>query len=154
MVDNWFAAHRSQVHYSHEALDKIREFVRNGGTLIAEGDSILENGEVNLKDVFGIENVGASPYSTGYFKPHKEVMGECLDTLLQLRESKTFKIVAQDAMVLADLHLPLNEYSPDRYFRSKHDPPNTEPSGYAFATVNSFGKGKAIYIAANIFRLY
>ncbi|MFH0795954.1 MAG: alpha-L-fucosidase [Candidatus Omnitrophota bacterium] len=139
--------------YSEKALKRLRDFVRGGGILVAEGDALLADGKFAMADVFGIEYRKPSVYSHGYYKLRPQIRNDSQSMPLNVR-AKTFEIKAKQAGVLADLHFPVAEYDPERAFRSEYAPPVEEPAGYPFITVNVYGKGTAVYIAGNIFRLY
>ena len=134
--------------------DQLREYVANGGTLIAVGNSIFENGDCPLADVFGLRYIEPLSFSMAHFRPMEGVIGDTLDIPLQVK-GQCYKVVAEDAAVLAELWYPAGETQPPvKGFRHPCPPPAGTASPYPFATVNSFGKGKAIYVAAGIFEIY
>ncbi len=140
--------------YAPELWEKLRSWVESGGTLIACGGATLFRGCFQLAEVFGIEYIEPSVFSVSHFKPCDMVRGETDDLVLQCRGT-TQKIVPAGAEVVADYYFPQGESTDTRAFRNHlAAPPADQPSPYPFATVNTFGKGKAVYIAGSIFEAY
>jgi hypothetical protein len=140
--------------YDEKVFPILEAWVKKGGTLIACGASLIKDGQFKLKDVFGLEYVEPSVFSVSHFKPRPEVRGECYDLVLQCRTSAQ-KIIPKGAQVLADYIYPQGESIPERAFRNQAAaPPSDVVSPYPFATVNAYGKGKALYIAGSVFRAY
>ncbi|MCX7014102.1 MAG: alpha-L-fucosidase [Candidatus Sumerlaeota bacterium] len=145
--------------YPKDVIDRLREYVRQGGTLVAVGSSLIKGGAFALEDVFGIRFI--EPFSMPrpatpvmHFVPAAAVRGETADIALQLR-GQTFKVVLDGAEELAAIHLPQAWFQPpQRAFRSPYSPASRERSPFPFATVHTFGKGKAVYVAASIFETY
>jgi hypothetical protein len=140
-------------YYPPEVFDALELFVANGGILIAEGESLYAEGNQKMKDVFGIEIKGESPFSIGYFKPEGRIEDAFTDLMLQVR-TNTYDVKPSAAETLADLYYPVSETAPGRKFRSDFGFPRNDASGYSFATVNKYKQGKAVYLGTNIFRLY
>ena len=64
-------------------------------------------------------------------------------------------MVLDGADELAALHYPMAESQPPaKAFRDRNGPASYTRSRYPFATVNDYGKGKAVYIAGSIFDIY
>ncbi len=134
--------------------DRLRDYVRNGGTLLAAGNSIFIDGKCPLADVFGIRYVEPLSFSVAHFAPHPEVRGETDVIPLQVR-GDVFKVLCETAQPLADLFFPVGESQPPvKGFRHDYPPATEMPSPFPFATINPFGNGKAVYIAASIFEIY
>ncbi len=140
--------------YDDTVFTALDEWVRNGGTLIACGASLVKNGRFLLEEVFGLEYLEPSVFSVSHFKPHPCVQGETDDLVLQCRTSAQ-KVIPTTAESIADYIYPQGESIPDRAFRNQlAAPPSDEASHYPFATRNSCGSGSAIYIAGSIFSAY
>jgi hypothetical protein len=150
---------------THEQADLFREFVRGGGVLYASGPSSLQivgqpAPSFLLEDVLGVRYVGQLGTSMTYLAPGDAEMAK----LIWPQEHASFpgsmvKAESQgDAKVLATVTLPF--VSPDEgYAIGAHfaqiwsNPPATVASNDPAIVVNSFGKGKAIWVAAPIEKL-
>ncbi len=140
--------------YSEEVFKALELWVSDGGTLLACGRSTIMKGHFHLKNVFGIEYLEPSVFSVSHFKPHIEVRGDTDDLILQCRAA-TQKVYAESANVLADYYYPQTESISERAFRNRSAaPPAGTPSPYSFVTENSYGKGRAVYIAGSVFEAY
>ena len=140
--------------YQPGMFDRLRSYVRQGGILVAVGNSLLENGRCQLEDVFGIRFVEPLSFTEAHFVPAPEVKGATPDIPLQLR-GQGFKAALDGAKELAALHYPMAQNQPPvKAFRSACPPASYKRSPFPFATVNEFGKGKAVYIAGSIFEIY
>ncbi len=140
--------------YAPDQIDALRDWVKAGGTLIAAGTSVIRDGEFLLPDVFGLDYIEPSVFSVSHFKPHDAVRGDTYDLVLQCR-ALTQKVIADGAEILADYYEPQGESTNLRAFRHNTcAPPADDVSPYPFATVNTFGKGRAVYICGSIFQAY
>ncbi|MCF7837231.1 MAG: alpha-L-fucosidase [Candidatus Marinimicrobia bacterium] len=140
--------------YAPEVFDKLRQWVNDGGTLVAVGDALLCDQRFQLDDVFGLEYIEPSVYSVCHFKPRPEMNAQVDDLQLQCRGASV-KVLPTTARVLADAYYPEHECTATFSFRNGDcPPPAATPSGYPFATVNECGQGKAVYIAGSIFKIY
>jgi len=134
--------------------DRLREYVKNGGILLAVGNSILQNGRCELEDVFGIRYVEPLSFSVAHFTPSPEVRGEAADLPLQVR-GPVYKMLRKSAQEFAALWFPMGETQPPvKGFRHPCPPAAPARSPFPFATINHFGQGQAIYVAASIFDIY
>ncbi|MGA9062581.1 MAG: alpha-amylase family protein [Terracidiphilus sp.] len=143
-----------------QQADKFREFVRNGGVLYASGPSSLRIVDEKaprflLEDVLGVRYIGRLGTSVSYLFPtDPELKG-----LIWPQENMGFlgsMVKAQSllgAEVLATVTLPL--VAPDvGYSIGQHfgqiwsNPPAASPGNDPGVVVNSFGKGKTIWVAA------
>jgi hypothetical protein len=133
---------------------RLRKYVENGGILLAVGNSILQNGRCELEDVFGIRYLEPLSFSVAHFTPSPEVRGETADLPLQVR-GPVYKVLRTSAHELAALWFPMGETQPPvKGFRHPCPPAAPTRSPYPFTTVNRFGDGQAIYVAASIFDIY
>ncbi|MCI0514513.1 alpha-L-fucosidase [candidate division KSB1 bacterium] len=134
--------------------ERLREYVAAGGILVAVGNSILENGTCPLADVFGIRYLEPLTFSVAHFLPQLMVQGATAAIPLQVR-GQVFKVLCQGAFELAELWLPVGETQPPvKGFRHPCPPAAAQRSPFPFATLHTFGKGQAVYIAASIFDIY
>ena len=135
---------------SPEDCARVREFVRNGGTLIATGETSLydfygrSSENFQLADVFGADFAGKYSPSVTYF-------GE--ERILSWGEVPLSKAAA-DAQVRAVLTFPdFPVHDPDHYASIHSDPPGQQATEYSALTVHSFGRGKCVYLAPTVFCL-
>ena len=140
--------------YSPETVRALRDYVEQGGTLVAVGNSLVGENGFALEDVFGIEFLEPLAFSNCHFRPNREVGGETDDIPLQVR-GPAYKVSLTDARELASLYYPMAERQGGiKEFRSPYSPASRDRSPFPFATVNQFGDGKAVYVAASIFDIY
>lgn len=135
-------------------FDKLRDWVKDGGNLIAVGDSLVVDNQFMLADVLGLEYIEPSVYSICHFKPRPEMNAPVDDLQLQCR-GPSVKVLPNAAEVLADCYYPEHECTDTFSFRNGAcPPPSKTPSGHPFATINDYGQGRAVYIASSIFSIY
>ena len=140
--------------YQEGMYDRLRDYVHDGGTLVAVGGSLLRGGEFHLQDVFGIQYLEPLSFSLAHFVPAPEVRGGTPDIPLQAR-GRVHKVRCAGAVELAALYYPQSDWQPPvRAFRSPYSPAADERSPFSFAAVNDYGKGRAVYVAASIFEIY
>jgi hypothetical protein len=136
--------------------DRIREFVRDGGTLVATGDSSLydERGERRadfaLADVFGVSATGLrSPSHHAVFDP---ATGATVSHYLSAtKTSRSAGLVkATTAEILARVAVPVfAPEDPDRW-ASIHCNPCTEITDHPAVTLNRFGDGQCLYVHSHV----
>ncbi len=140
--------------YPEDVHEKLRDWVENGGTLIAVGSSMIKDGKFISEDIFGLEYLEPSVFSISHFMPREDYRGEAYDLVLQCR-TQAQKVINKGAQVVADYIYPQGESIPERGFRHETAaPPADDVSPYPFSTVNDYGRGKAVYIAGSIFKAY
>ncbi len=126
---------------------RLRQFVADGGTLIATGTTSLydENGNTSgnfaLADVFGIDFTGKYSDKITYTGSEKV-----------LAEGNVPLVAAHpDTQVRAHLTFPdFPAFDPVHYASIHSNPPSTTASDYPAVTLHCFGKGRALWMAANI----
>ena len=133
--------------------DKIRQFVKNGGSILATGETAVrtsdnkEIGNSALEDVFGIQYLGSSGTSNCYLRMRDEdkELGipamdiQCVGAYAQIKTTT--------AETLLDLVPPYEG------IRNGTPPPalNIEGPG---VTLNTYGEGKALYCAPRLFEAF
>ena len=141
--------------YPVALYERLRRYVEEGGILVAVGSSLLAEGKCQLEDVFGIRFLEPLSFKTAHFVPAPAVKGATDAIPLQVR-GPVFKIQRAGAEELAALYYPMAEDqgAARRQFRATIPPAAFHRSPYAFATMNRFGRGKAVYVAASLFSIY
>jgi len=131
-------------------VDAIREFVHSGGSLMATFRTSLgsENPQAGAKfalaDVFGTTFEALDDLGYGYILPR-----ESQDDPI-LVHGNFCKVKATGADVLAASVIPWGTDLTRERFGWGFAPPGKDKAGPAIL-LNSFGKGKAIYVAADVF---
>jgi beta-galactosidase GanA len=141
-----------------ELASALREYVRNGGSLIATGltgtqDSTYKStGKFVLDDVFGIRlEEKKYPHSHSYMKIiDKHLKKDVLDMPQQAFGDVTY-VTSEGAQTLAELW-DLYLRGDGKYLLSSSPP--GKPTGHPAVTIHKFGKGKAAYFAQDIFTAY
>ncbi|MFC1541555.1 alpha-amylase family protein [Candidatus Latescibacterota bacterium] len=131
----------------------IRRFVRNGGALIATGETGLRDSDnkkldnFSIADILGIDYLGSS---------------DTINSYLRIKEKNdTFGIPAYDIQVVGNYMRiktitakTLVELIPPYEGKKTGSPPPAELPEGPGVTINSYGKGKAIYCASRLFEAY
>jgi len=133
---------------------RIEDYVSGGGILVAAGGSMVDAGAFALERLFGIKYVEPlSMESSCHYKPCVDLMDGIDDIPLQFR-GQAYKVVTNGAVELAALHFPEADLQESgKTFRGL-PPAKAKRSPYSFATVNTYGSGKAVYVAGSIFGTY
>lgn len=142
------------VQLSGQSLEKVRRFVEAGGLLVTEGKAAFDPEARNfaLSDVLGLNFLEYAPYSFAYMSVNKDLWaGNAL--IPQLLEGEFIKATPAGAETLSYIQWPCGESVAPRSFRHRLPPPG-DVSRFPAVSVNNYGKGKAIYIAAPIFKSY
>lgn len=142
------------VELSPASLEKVKRFVRDGGLLLAEGRATLEHGRQDyaLNEVLGIDFLEYAPYRFAYLAQNPQIWADVAN-IPQLLDGVFIKALPKTAQVLSYIQWPCGESVPPRAFRHPMPPPG-EVSPFPAITVNSYGKGKAVYFAAPVFKSY
>lgn len=142
------------VQLSEDSLERIRSFVREGGLLLAAGESTWsrDKKEFALSDVLGVSYLDRTPYQFGYLTENEELWAGA-PQIPQLVKTSFLKVTARTAQQLSEIRWPLTVPAPGRAFRYPI-PPAGNFSGNPGITVNEYGEGKALYISAPVFSSY
>ena len=133
-----------------QEVEKLRSFVQNGGTLIATGKTSLRDrfgntsGNFALADVLGVNYSGSDSDRISYLASG--------GTLLLANLSAPL-VNAAGAEVKGVVNLPDFPVDDPEKYASIHSNPPGKNTAFAGYTVNSFGKGKAVYIYSNFLAL-
>lgn len=129
---------------SPEECAHLREFVRNGGTLIATGKTSLytqtgdSSGDFQLADVFGVSYTGRDAESISYLKT--------ADELISVNGARAPLAEGKGAEVRGSVALP--DFAPndsDQYASIHSNPPGIDTE-YVGLSVNRFGRGKCVWL--------
>jgi hypothetical protein len=145
-----------------EQADRFRKFVQDGGVLYASGPSSLirpQQGEARflLEDVLGVRYLGTLGTTTTYLTPADSKLKE----VIWPQENITFQgpMIHAESLtgseVLATVTLPWADPEPGhaigtRFAQIWSNPPAMTSGRDPGIVTNSFGKGKAIWLAAPI----
>jgi len=135
-----------------ENVNRLKEFVSSGGTMVTTHPASLRETNFALADVIGVDYESLSPYDVGYVRITHDGLGQDLPKM-DLVVHDRFALVRrrEGTEELAKLIHPIT-YSEHYY---KHQaPPSREESGYSAAVRHSYGRGTSIYFAAPLFRSY
>ena len=134
-----------------EENERLRAFVKNGGTLIATGLTSLyepdgsSTGDFGLADVFGVTYAGSKAKSFHYLSFVKRHW-------LVSAHASAPHVTAQGAEVVATLLEPIFDPAAEQYASIHSNPPGVA-TGYAGLTVNRFGKGQCVYLSSPVLSL-
>ncbi|OHB60118.1 MAG: hypothetical protein A2Y12_09225 [Planctomycetes bacterium GWF2_42_9] len=137
---------------SKNEANKIRSFVKNGGTLIATGMTSFydidgqTSGNFELKDVFGISYSGQKTKNVNY-------LVSCDSGNIFLCDKAAPFVNATSANIIGYVAEPDFEPYNESQFTSIHSNPPAQPTKYAGLTVNNFGKGRCIYLYSSLLAL-
>lgn len=133
-------------------VDRIRQFVRNGGTLIATGMTSLyqldgnSSGDFQLADVFGVSYCGSRAEKISYLDlgaDHDMVSSSKLAApLVKATSAEVRGIVVQP-------DFPVNDA--EQYASIHSNPPGIK-TAYAGLTVNRYGKGRCVYLYSSLLK--
>jgi len=141
-----------------ELISGLREFVRNGGSVIASGltgtlDSTYKpTGKFALEDVFGIRlEEKEYPYSHSYMTITDNKLKQDVLDMPQQAFGDVAYVTPEGAQTLAELW-DLYLRGDGKYLLSSSPPGKS--TGHPAVTIHEFGKGKAAYFAQDIFTAY
>ena len=145
---------------SDKVIKAVRNFVKEGGGLIASGSTSLsaetgkERKDFGLADVLGVKYQEKYPYTYAYFKVIDEPVAAGIGSLPLHIDGQLLYVKPTSARTLAKLvHRAYPKELPGNFGLGSFAPAG-EDTGYPAVTVNQFGKGKVVYINASLFRSY
>ena len=146
----------NQTYLKEDVVESLSNYVKNGGKLLLSYESVLfnEHGERNdnfaLSKAMGIDFAGYSPYSANYAKLNEALSRQIVSYPL-LFTKKIVHATLNTAKTLATVVYPEAERTEDTFIWPLYcyNHPHKD-SGKPMITVNDFGNGKCMYIAAPI----
>jgi len=139
-----------------EEAERIRDFVRGGGTLIATGlTSLLDidgtlREDFQLADVLGISYSGQMSKRVCYLYLEDGQNRQRISEWVSCNQPSPM-VSATTANVIAYLAEPLFDPDDPQHWTSIHSNPPGKITEYAAFTENQYGKGKCVYLAPAIF---
>lgn len=135
---------------SAEEVKRIKDFVKNGGTLIATGMTSYydcqgkTNGDFQLNDIFGVSFSGTYSEDISYLEGQDSrlVSSSGQAPLINVTGAELRGTVVQP-------HFPCDH--PERYASIHSNPPGVK-TDYAGLAVNSYGKGRCVYIYSSLLK--
>lgn len=136
---------------TEEENERLRTFVKNGGTLIATGTTSLygpdgtSTGDFGLADVFGVSHAGGKAKRFHYlsFTDRHWLVSSHAGAPL---------VMADGAQVLARIVEPVFDPDAEQYASIHSNPPGVATE-YAGLTVHAFGTGTCVYLSSPVLSL-
>ncbi|MBR2876007.1 MAG: beta-galactosidase trimerization domain-containing protein [Clostridia bacterium] len=129
---------------SDEILTKVKEFISNGGKVIASGESIVRDNKF-LLDI-GCEYLGENEFNPTYLIPHYNTVNGDTEYLMRCN---FYKFNAKSAEVIASMQNPYFNRTAEHFCSHMHAPNNPEEV-FAGAVIN----GSIAYIGWDVFSAY
>jgi len=158
--------------YVNEKLaNQLKEYVRNGGNLLATYQTSLmnENGKMlsnfSLSDLFGLDLIKTSDYSVSYLdRLDNNIFSSVPKMPLLLKDIEGGKNpenhvlycrVHPEARILGYITDPIieSDFSKGYHIYHDHAPPG-KCTDYPGIVVNNFGKGKTVFLPVPFFKAY
>jgi hypothetical protein len=144
-----------QAALSEAELEAVRQYVRQGGRLIASGESSLwdETGnrraDFGLADVFGVSWAGEAAYSYAYLKLHAGPLADHVTATPMVTRLPPLEVKPAGAVVLADLLYP-EALRTDATTILWGDPGPDADRRHPGICRSAYGRGECWYIAARL----
>ena len=141
---------------SVDEASRIRDFVREGGTLIATGLTSLYDlagtptKDFLLADVLGVSYVGQMSKRVNYLRIKAGLYLRQISGMISNNRPSPL-VRATTANVLATLVEPMFDPDDHQHWASIHSNPPGQITEYAALTENQYGKGKCVYLAPATF---
>lgn len=126
-------------------LDRIRDYVKGGGIVIASHRTGFDGDQWLLADMFGVKYEGDYPYNFCYLFDQSENGGEFSNVPVMIHGACA-RLRPDGSTTLFNLHEPITS---GRF--GWGEAPHKDVPASPGVTVNQFGKGKAVYIAGPMF---
>ena len=138
---------------SDSECEAVRRFVKNGGALLATGETAVRDtgnerlADFSIADVLGIKYVESSDTANCYLRVKSKIEPYGIPGMDVQVKGNYVRIKTTTARTLFELVPPYEG------IKNGTPPPAVMPEGPG-VTINSYGKGKAIYCAAKLFDSY
>ncbi len=132
------------VSFTDELLEKVKQFAKNGGKIIASGESIVKDGKFLLD--FGAEYKGKNEFNPTYFIPEFETVNGNTEYIMRC-DFNRFDI--SEGQVVAYMQNPYFNRTLEHFCSHAHAPNNPEKT-FPGAVIN----GNIAYIGWDIFTGY
>ncbi len=148
-----------QAFLSKDEIEKLEAYVRSGGMLVGTGRTSLFDERFKqldnfaLADLFGIDLLGASPYSINYFDAGVDISDGIPETPVLIRDRVNLLGVREGTKSFATVNFPSIETTDEVFISHQHAPP-AQKTTHPFISVRRLGKGVAILFACGIGRQY
>ncbi len=130
--------------YTKEAIEKIKDFAKNGGKIIATADALVKDGEFFLD--FGAEYKGENEFNPTYFIPEFPTVNGKTEYVMRCNFNK-FQVT--DGEIVAYMQNPYFNRTLEHFCSHMHTPNNPEDA-FPGAVIN----GNIAYIGWDIFFAY
>lgn len=127
-----------------DMLKKVKEFIKNGGKVIASGKSIVRNDKFLLD--FGSTYLGENEFNPTYLIPHYETVNGKTEYFMK---SNFYKFQVSSGEVVATMQNPYFNRTLEHFCSHIHTPNNPEEE-FAGAVIN----GNVAYIGWDVFTSY
>jgi len=131
--------------------ERIRKFVRAGGTLIATGLTSLYEPDGTSTGDFGLADVLGVSFTGGTAKRFHYLSFVAKHWLISCYVSAPL-VKAKEARLIAKIAEPLFDPDSEEYASIHSNPPGVI-TDYAGLTLNKYGQGKCLYLASPVFSL-
>jgi len=145
---------------SEDEVEAVREYVRAGGCAYASKWTSLvtsdghKNDDFMLADVFGVSYKGETPETFTYIYPENDLdhpfAGYTVEHPMGLSRTQMLLDVKPEVEVIGRLALPYDDCVNPLTYSSIHSNPPGRWTENASVTIYGFGKGKAMYCAADM----
>ena len=130
--------------YNTETINKVKEYAKNGGKIIATGDALVDNGKFFLD--FGAEYMGKNEFKPTYFIPEFETVNGKTEYVMRCSFNK---FEATEGEVFATMQNPYFNRALAHFCSHMHAPNNPQEE-FQGAVIN----GNIAYIGWDIFTAY
>ena len=138
---------------SRRECDAVRRFVKNGGALIATGETGTRDSSnkpldtFSLNDVLGVDYIDTVETSMSYIRVSSKIESFGI-------AAYDYPVVGQYSRVKTTTAKTLLELVPPYEGITRGNPPPAIEAEGPGVTINSYGKGKAIYCSSALFSAY
>ena len=143
-----------------EEIEALKEFVASGGSIYASKYTSLvtkdgqRQNDFLLSDLLGVSYLGETKEEVTYISPNEEgkdiLLPYSAKYPVTIGGSQTKVEAKKGTRVLATLTLPYTDPKDPTHFASIHSNPPGIATEYPSIVFNKYGKGKVLYVAAEL----